>query len=145
MAHVNTGDVVQIHYTGRINDGTVFDSSEGRDPLEFTAGSEELIQGLSQAVLGMEQGEKKTVTVPPEEGYGPRRQGLEYRVARSSLPSEVQLGDQLSATAGSQNVLVWVTELTEQSAVVDGNHPLAGHTLTFDIEVVSVQSKQGKV
>lgn len=142
MDQVTTGDVVAIHYTGRLSDGTVFDSSSDGDPLEFTAGGSELIQGVSQAVLGMERGEKKTVTIEPQEAYGPRQPGLEHRVPRSSLPDGAGVGDRLSATAGDQTIPVWITELSDEAAVVDANHPLAGKTLTFDIELVSVQ-KQG--
>lgn len=141
MDQVTAGDVVQIHYTGRLPDGTVFDSSSGGDPLEFTAGSNELIEGVSQAVLGMQEGEKKSVTVEPEVGYGPRQEGMEHRVPRASLPEGVRVGDRLSATAGGQTIPVWITQISDESALVDANHPLAGKTLTFDIELVSVQQQ----
>jgi FKBP-type peptidyl-prolyl cis-trans isomerase 2 len=141
MDQVTAGDVVQIHYTGRLDDGTVFDSSSGGDPLEFTAGSNELIDGVSRAVLGMQEGEKKSLTIEPEDGYGQRQPGLEQRVPRSSLPEGVSVGDRLSATAGGQTIPVWITEISDEAAVVDANHPLAGKTLTFDIELVSVQQQ----
>jgi len=137
------GDKVRIHYTGRLEDGTVFDSSQGRAPLEFTAGSDEVIYGVSQAVLGMEPGESKTVEIPAEEGFGPRREGLEQRVPLTALPSQVKVGDALQAQFEDREdpLVVWVTEINEESALVDANHPLSGHDLTFDIEMVEVSSE----
>ena len=140
MTQVSQGDVVRIHYTGRFEDGRVFDSSMERDPLEFVAGGREVIPGVSNAVVGMEEGEKKTVTLPPEEGYGPRNPALEQTISRSQLPTEVQQGDQLRAIQGNQEIPVWVRELDNDSAVIDANHPLAGQTLIFDLEVVGVHS-----
>lgn len=140
MTQVSQGDVVRIHYTGRFEDGQVFDSSMDRDPLEFVAGGREVIPGVSNAVVGMEEGEKKTVTLPPEEGYGPRNPALEQTIARDQLPTEVQQGDQLRAIQGNQEIPVWVRELDNDSAVIDANHPLAGQTLIFDLEVVGVHS-----
>ena len=143
MSVAKLGDRVQIHYTGRLEDGTVFDSSEGRAPLEFTAGGQEVIPGVAQAVVGMQQGESKTVVVSPGEAYGVRAPGLEQRIPRTLLPEEVQVGDRLQAKVGEQVILVWVKELGEEFGVIDANHPLAGQTLTFDIELVSVELKEG--
>lgn len=142
MAITKPGDQVQIHYTGRLGDGTVFDSSQGRDPLEFKAGGDEVIPGVSHAVVGMQPGESKTVVIEAENAYGPRRAGLEKRVSRSIVPEEAQIGDPLQAKVEDQNIVLWVTELGEDFAVLDINHPLAGHTLTFDIELVGVQSTE---
>ena len=138
MSEVKSGDMVEIHYTGKFEDGSVFDSSEGREPLKFSAGSAELIPGVSQAVLGMNVGDSKTVSVPPEQGYGQREEGLDRQVPRESLPEQAQVGDPLQAEVGEQMVLFWVMELDDEFAVVDANHPLAGKTLVFDIELVSV-------
>ncbi|MFO7654689.1 MAG: peptidylprolyl isomerase [Candidatus Krumholzibacteriia bacterium] len=139
MANAKQGDRVKIHYTGRLKDGTVFDTSEGREPLEFTAGSEELITGVSHAVIGMEEGQERTITVPPEEGFGERREDLAQEVPRDALPQDVKVGEPLTARSGEQEVRVWVRELSDDSAVVDANHPLAGHTLEFDVKVVGVE------
>jgi peptidylprolyl isomerase len=143
MGVTKSGDRVQIHYTGRLEDGTVFDSSEGRDPLEFTAGGHEVIPGVDRAVLGMQQGESKTVVVSVEEAYGARKPGLEQRIPRTLLPEGVQVGDRLQAKVGEDTILVSVAELGEEFAVMDANHPLAGESLIFDIEIVSVESKEG--
>ncbi len=138
MAVAKIGDRVKIHYEGRLEDGTVFDSSEGREPLEFTAGGSEVIPGVSNAVVGMSEGENKTVTLSPEEAYGVHVPGLEQKVPRRLLPPEVRVGDPLQAQAGDQTIVVWVKELDDEFAVVDANHPLAGHTLTFDINLVEI-------
>ena len=139
MSEVAKGDTVKIHYTGRFSDGTVFDSSQEREPLEFVAGEENVISGVSQAVIGMNEGDKKTVTVPPEEAYGPRNPALEQTVPRSQLPEGVRVGDQLRAVQADREIPIWVRKLEENDAVVDANHPLAGKTLVFDLELVSVE------
>ncbi len=134
----NVGDTVRIHYTGKYEDGTVFDSSEGKDPLEFVAGSQQIIPGLDNAILEMSEGDQQTVTVPPEEAYGDREPALAQEVERSQLPEGVSEGAALEAEVGGQKTMLWVTELTDETAVVDANHPLAGKTLVFDVELVSV-------
>jgi peptidylprolyl isomerase len=142
MAQAKQGDLVRIHYTGRLTDGTVFDSSREREPLEFHAGGTELIPGVSHAVVGMTVGETRTVEVPPAEGYGDRREDLMQQVPRDALPPEVKVGEPLSAQAGDQVINVWVTELGEEHAVVDANHPLAGKTLEFELELVAIQDAE---
>lgn len=136
----NVGDTVRIHYTGKYEDGTVFDSSEGKDPLEFVAGSQQIIPGLDKAVLEMSEGDQETVTVPPEEAYGEREPALAQEVERDQLPDGVTEGAALEAEVGGQKTMLWVTELNDETAVVDANHPLAGKTLVFDVELVSVSS-----
>jgi peptidylprolyl isomerase len=138
MDQVREGDVVRIHYTGRLEDGTVFDSSDGGEPMAFIAAGEDLIEGVSKAVVGMKAGEKKTVTVTPELGYGFRDPELENAVKRSLLPPEVQVGDMLSASTGDHEFTVTVLSVNDEEAVIDSNHPLAGKTLVFDIEVVEI-------
>ncbi len=138
MSEVTQGDVVRIHYTGRLEDGTEFDNSRGREPLEFVAGAGNVIQGVSQGVIGMSEGETKTVTVPPEEAYGERNPALEQKVARDDLPEGVHEGAQLRAVQGDREIPVWVRQLDDAGAVIDANHPLAGKTLVFDLELVEV-------
>jgi peptidylprolyl isomerase len=142
MSGTKSGDLVKIHYTGRLEDGTVFDSSEGRSPLAFTAGGNEVILGVSRAVIDMEPGDKKTVEVAPEDGFGIRQPNQSQKVPRNLLPEDVKVGSALQAqgTEGTQPITVWVVELDEESAVLDANHPLAGRNLVFDIELVSVDT-----
>ncbi|HKB03800.1 MAG TPA: peptidylprolyl isomerase [Gemmataceae bacterium] len=139
MTQVQVGDRVEVHYTGRLASGDVFANSQGDEPLRFAAGRGEVIEGISQAVLGMEQGGRKTVTVPPEQGFGPRREDLQRRVPRGVLPPDVTVGDQLVARGQEGQERLWVRELADDFAVLDGNHPLAGQTLTFDLELLSVE------
>lgn len=140
MAGVQSGDHVHIHYTARFADGSVFATSKSQDPLEFVAGGPEVIEGVSRAVLGMQVGESKLVTIPPEHAFGAHDDELIQRVPRSGLPANVKVGDQLSAEAGGRDLSMWVRELTGEDAVLDGNHPLAGHNLIFEIELVSFHS-----
>jgi len=143
MAQVKNGDKVSIHYTGTLLDGTIFDSSEGRDPLEFEVGSGQVIAGLDVALPGMEEGDKKTVKAPCQEAYGPINPGLRQAVPRVSIPPEVELelGIQLQMqTPDGQVLMVRVVDLAEEEVTLDANHALAGMDLVFDIEVVSVEA-----
>ncbi len=140
MARVQSGDRVEIHYTARFVDGSVFATTRDVPALGFVAGGSEVIEGLSRAVLGMSAGETKLVAIPPEEAFGPRDDELERRIPREELPESACVGDQLSARAGDRVMPVWVREIGERHAVIDGNHPLAGHNLIFEIELVSFHS-----
>ncbi len=134
---VKLGDKVSIQYVGKFEDGTIFDSSQGRDPLEFEAGSPNIIEGMSQAVLGMKVGEEKTVEIPPEQGYGPHNQDLVVRVATSQLPDDAKEGDILSNN--QPNSPRWIVmEKNPEETVLDGNHPLAGKTIIFDVTLVGI-------
>lgn len=139
MGTVEIGDTVRIHYEGRLEDGTVFDSSRDRGPLEFVAGGEELIKGVSLGVVGMSEGNKKELVVPPENGYGEPQPELVLDVPRSALPQEVapEVGMTLNArNASGQSFAVLITEVKKDSVVVDANHPLAGKTLVFAVELL---------
>ena len=139
MSQVKEGDSVKVNYTGKLEDGTVFDSSEGKEPLEFTVGSGQIIPGLDKAVDGMEVGESKTVTVESEEAYGPRRDEMVLEVERERLPEEIEpeVGQQLQVgSSEDQTMIVQITDVTDTAVTLDANHPLAGKDLTFDIEVV---------
>ena len=141
MTTVQSGDRVRVHYTGTLEDGTVFDRSTDGEPLAFTAGeASEVIEGLSRGVLGMAPGETRTVTVPPEQAYGERRSGLDREVPRSLIPEGVQAGDPMRAQTDEGPIVVWVTCLNDETAHIDANHPLAGHSLTFELELVSVDT-----
>lgn len=141
MATAQPGDRVRIHYTGRLADGTVFDSSYGHEPLEFTVGGGDIIPGVDAAVVDMETGERKTVSFGAERGYGPRIEGLEQEVPREAIPPETRVGDQLRTQLNEGHVVRWITDIREATATLDGNHPLAGSSLEFDIEMVAIDRK----
>lgn len=142
MAEATSGDTVSIHYTGRLEDGTVFDTSENRDPLEFTLGEGNVIPGFETAVQGMEEGESKTAKIPSDEAYGERRDDLVLSVSKEQLPPDLdpEVGQRLQMQAGDgQTFQVVISEVEEASVEVDANHPLAGEDLTFDIELVEIR------
>ena len=135
------GDTLRIHYTGRLDDGTVFDASEGREPLQFVVGSGEIIPGLDRGVIGMEVGETRDVTIAPEDAYGPRDEGRVQKVPRESIPDHIptEPGTRLSVqTEQGQAIPVVVSDATETHVELDANHPLAGRTLTFDVTLVEI-------
>ncbi|MDF0598078.1 FKBP-type peptidyl-prolyl cis-trans isomerase [Psychromarinibacter halotolerans] len=141
MTQVKTGDTVRLHYTGTLDDGTQFDSSAGRDPLEFTVGSGQIIPGLDREMTGMEVGEKKTVKIAPEDAYGSHDPGRVQAVPRDQIPDHIptEPGTQLQMqTPQGQAIPVTVTDVNDSEITLDANHPLAGKTLTFDVELVSV-------
>lgn len=141
MSNAKTGDTVKIHYTGTLDDGTQFDSSAGREPLEFKLGAGQVITGFDKAVEGMSVGEQKRVNIPAEEAYGQRNEQLVQEVPRDQLPEDLQpqQGMALQAQQPDGNVVqLTVTEVTDDSITVDANHPLAGRALNFDIEVVEI-------
>ena len=141
MASAQNGHLVRIHYVGTLDDGRTFDSSRDREPLEFTLGEGAVIAGFEQAVLGMTPGESKTVSLPPEEAYGPHRAELVQEVERGMLPADMPLkpGLQLQAQSRSGDPLVLtVREVGDETVKLDANHPLAGERLTFEIELVEL-------
>lgn len=141
MTEVKSGDLVRIHYTGTLDDGTVFDSSEGRDPLEFTVGSGQIIPGLDKHLPGMTVGEAKTIRAEAAEAYGEAHPEATQAVPRSDIPAEIPLetGMRLQMqTPDGQQVPVTVTEITDETVTLDANHPLAGQDLTFAIELVEI-------
>jgi FKBP-type peptidyl-prolyl cis-trans isomerase 2 len=143
MTEVKSGDTVAIHYTGTLKDGTTFDSSEGRDPLEFQVGSGQIIPGLDTALPGMTVGDKKTVEVACDNAYGPMNPEMRQAVPREGIPDNIplQLGTQLQMqTPDGQAMPVTVVDVDESTVTLDANHPLAGKDLTFDIELVKIAS-----
>jgi len=141
MSEAKTGDTVTVEYTGTLEDGTVFDSSEGREPLQFTIGSGDLIPGFEKAVEGMEPGQTVKATLPPEEAYGERSEEMVFEVGRDQLPEDVdpEVGDRLEARDPQGNKFaVSVAEIGDDAITLDANHPLAGRDLTFEIELVSI-------
>jgi len=141
MTQAKSGDTVRIHYTGTLDDGTQFDSSAGREPLEFAIGGGQVIPGFDSAVDGMAVGENKTVTIPPDEAYGQRHDQLVQQVSRSALPDDMEpaVGLQLQSQSPDGQVMnLVVTEVADESITVDANHPLSGQALTFAIELVEI-------
>jgi peptidylprolyl isomerase len=140
VPQAKNGDTVRVHYTGKLENGTLFDSSSDGDPLEFKLGEGELIPGFEQAVQGMKTGDTKTVTIPVDEAYGPRRDELIMVVEKSQLPSDLEtsVGEQLEMTQGDNTFVVTITEATDDTVTLDANHPLAGEALIFDLELVEI-------
>ncbi len=141
MSQANQGDKVRIHYTGKLEDGTVFGSSVGQEPLEFTIGSGSVIPGVEIAIMGMEVGDKKTVTLPPDEAYGQRSDELVAQFHKSDLPDDLdaKVGDRLQMKrSDGQNIVVTVTNVGDDDITIDANPPLAGQTLTFELELVDI-------
>ena len=141
MAQAGKGDTVRVHYTGTLDDGTVFDSSSGGEPLEFTIGSKQVVPGFDSAVDGMSPGESETVMISAEEAYGPRHEEMVLEVDRAQVPPELdpQVGERLELKQqDGHSIPVTVTAITEMMITLDGNHPLAGENLTFEIELVEV-------
>ncbi len=142
MSQAQNGDSVKVHYTGKLEDGSVFDSSVDGQPLEFQLGQEQLIPGLEKAVVGMEVGQSKTVEIPADEAYGPHRQELVLVVARAEFPDEIEpkVGEQLRVQQpDGREFQVKVTDQSDDSVTLDGNHPLAGKDLTFDLQLVEIE------
>ena len=134
-------DKVKVHYIGTLSDGEVFDSSEGRDPLEFTLGSGQVIPGFENGIIGMQVEESKTINIPAAEAYGEQKGELIQEVQKTQLPPEIkpEVGLRLiSRASDGREIPLVVTEVKENSIIIDSNHPLAGKDLTFEITLLSI-------
>ncbi len=141
MVQAQLGDTVKVHYTGKLEDGTVFDSSAERDPLEFSLGEGRVIAGFEEAVVGMSPGDSKSASIPADRAYGPYRQEMVMVVDRQQIPADlsVNVGQQLQIRQKSGEAIpVIVTDVSESKVTLDANHPLAGQDLTFDIRLVEI-------
>lgn len=138
MTQAKKGSTVKVHYTGKLEDGMVFDSSLNRDPLQFRIGGGEIIPGFEQAIIGMEPGEQKIANVAADKAFGPRDQEKVYVIDRSKLPPEAKVGQRYEIEREDGPNVVTVTEVSEGSVTLDGNHPLAGRDLIFDIQLLEV-------
>ena len=141
MTQVKVGDSVKVHYTGKLTNGEQFDSSEGREPLEFTVGAGQMIKGFDAALPGMKVGDKKTVNIPASEAYGEKDEAAIIEFPKANIPKDLNLepGMQLTlSNAEGQPIPVTVTELKDDVVVLDANHFLAGKELVFDIELVHI-------
>ncbi|HUR65197.1 MAG TPA: peptidylprolyl isomerase [Chitinophagaceae bacterium] len=141
MAQVKSGDKIKVHYHGKLTSGETFDSSEGRDPLEFEVGSGMVIKGFDDGVTGMTVGEKKTVNIPYDEAYGPRNPEMVIEMPKERFPAdmELEIGTPLMMSDGQeQQFQVTIVEIKENTVMLDANHPLAGQDLVFDLELVEI-------
>ncbi len=134
------GDTVKVHYKGKLEDGNVFDSSEGKEPIEFKLGEGKIIPGFEKAVSGMEKGEKKTVKVASDDAYGPVKEEAVVALDKKQLPPDIkpQKGQLLQMQKEGQTIVVNVTDVGEEKITIDANHPLAGKDLVFDLELVEI-------
>ena len=136
---IKAGDTISVNYTGKLENGEVFDTSEGREPLTFTVGAGQLIKGFDDAVIGMKEGDTKSITVTPEEGYGEHRKELVIDMPKTNIPADMDLSIGLPVNLIDQSgnpIPAVVTEILDDVVKMDVNHPLAGRTLVFDIEIV---------
>ena len=142
MESAKSGDAVSVNYTGKLSGGEVFDSSEGREPLQFTVGSGQVIPGFEEAVVGMEPGQSKQVVISPEQAYGQHNDQMVLRVERGNIPAELELKVGLNIVGRDEQnneTRFTVTDFSDSSVTLDANHPLAGKDLTFDITLVEIK------
>ena len=139
---VKSGDTIKVHYKGTLNDGTLFDSSEGREPLEFEVGSGMVIKGFDDGVMGMKVGDKKSVNIPAKEAYGDPNPEMIFDFEKAQIPNDIPLevGGTLNMHNVQQTVPVKIVEVAETTIKLDANHPLAGQDLNFDLELVNIQA-----
>ena len=141
MQQVKNGDVVKVHYTGKLTDGEQFDSSKGREPLEFIVGAGQMIKGFDKAMPGMSVGEKKTISIAPEDAYGEKNEEAIIEFPRENVPVDMPLEVGMKLELRSENgepIPVTIDDIREDIVVLDANHSLAGKELVFDIELVEI-------
>jgi peptidylprolyl isomerase len=142
MAQAKAGDTVRVHYEGQLSDGTIFDSSLEREPIEFILGQDTVIPGFEQAVIGMEVGESKDISIPPEEGFGDYSEDLVVNIEKTILPPDInpELGMQLEVSSEEEETsrVFTIADIAEDSITLDGNHPLAGAEIAFKIELLEI-------
>lgn len=140
MTEVKIGSNVKVHYSGKLEDGTEFDTSKNRAPLEFTVGQGQLIPGFEEAVIGMSVGETKMATIPAAQAYGPHYEEMVVEVPRNQFPPNInpEIGQELEIRQADRTIGVVITEISDASVTLDANHPLAGQDLTFEIQLVEV-------
>jgi len=142
MTQAKQGDIVKLHYMGKLPDGTIFDTSRERHPLQFTIGNGQVIAGFEQAIIGMSPGDSKTIRIPPAEAYGDHRKDLVITFSRNQLPQGMnpKVGQRLELTQeNDQTALVTIVDVTDTDLMLDANHPLAGKELTFDLQLGTIE------
>jgi peptidylprolyl isomerase len=148
MQQVKSGDIVKVHYSGRLTDGTTFDSSAGREPLQFEVGSGMVISGFDSGVMGMAVGDKKTIQIPVDEAYGAKNPDMIIEFPTSEFPEDMELevGQRLNMTNAEGHVIpVVITQIGQDTVMLDANHPLAGEDLIFDIELVEIGAPASRI
>lgn len=148
MAQVKSGDKIKVHYHGKLNDGETFDSSEGRDPLEFEVGSGMVIKGFDDGVTGMIVGEKKTINIPFAEAYGPVNPEMIIEMPKDRFPEDLELGigmPLMMSDQQGQQFQVKIVDIKEEVVMLDANHHLAGKDLTFDLELVEIVAPESRI
>ena len=135
---IKEGSKVKVHYTGKLEDGKVFDTSNDKDPIEVVLGEGTLIKGFEEGLLGMKSGEKKTIEIEPKEAYGEYIDGRIQEVEKTKLPEDIKVGMVLQATTEVGSMVITIKEIKEDTAILDANHPLAGKKLIFDLDVIEV-------
>jgi peptidylprolyl isomerase len=147
MVQTKSGDRVKIHYTGKLEDGTIFADSKKGEPLEFTLGAGQVIPGVDEAVHGMEPGQSKKVTIPSDKAYGPRREELTQDIPKDQLPEEMQpqVGQRMRVDQpNGEPMIVSITAVSDSNITIDANHPLAGKDLDFELELLEVFGTSGE-
>jgi len=148
MQQVKAGDTVKVHYHGRLTDGSTFDSSSGREPLEFQVGSGQVIKGFEDGVSGMEVGEKKTIQIAVDDAYGQKEENMIVEFPKNNFPPELspEVGMSLNMTNGSGQVIpVTIVDIKDESVILDANHPLAGQDLIFDLELIEIATAPSRI
>jgi FKBP-type peptidyl-prolyl cis-trans isomerase 2 len=141
MSKAKDGDTVSVHYTGKLDNGEVFDTSKEREPFEFKIGGQAVIPGFEKGVVGMGVGDTKTIEISPEDAYGEKKEELVVEVQKSELPEDItpSVGQRLQIKQQDGNpIVVTITDMNEDNITLDANHPLAGYTLFFDVELVEI-------
>tara|TARA_R100000951_G_scaffold46127_1_gene39155 strand:+ start:347 stop:766 length:420 start_codon:yes stop_codon:yes gene_type:complete len=137
---IKEGSKVKVHYTGKLEDGKVFDTSSDKDPIEVVLGEGTLIKGFENGLIGMKDGDKKTIEVEPKDAYGDYVEGRVQEVEKSKLPEDIKVGMVLQATSEAGSMVIQIKEIKDDTAILDANHPLAGRKLIFDLEVVELSN-----
>jgi len=135
---IKEGSKVKVHYTGKLEDGKVFDTSNDKDPIEVVLGEGTLIKGFENGLIGMKDGDKKTIEIEPKDAYGDYVDGRIQEVEKSKLPEDIKVGMVLQASSEAGSMVILIKEIKEDTAILDANHPLAGRKLIFDLNVIEV-------
>lgn len=138
MEHVKSGDTVKVHYSGRLDDGTIFSCSSDNKPIQFVIEKSGTVQGMKEAIIGMSVGQSKRIKIPAHKAFGMRIENAVKVVPKKQCPKDIELGQQLKMSSDNRTTIVKVIEISESTVTLDTNHPLAGKDITFDIKLVEI-------